>query len=148
MGLFDNFRSNMYLQCIYQVLFHFYKKKFQLLPFTLSFLIFPFPFSGTGTGRIQFSFRISRREISSWKFVLNSGKTENFLKWFVCMFVCLSVCLSASYFLSFFLSICRLLSIFLSFLHSFFFSSRISRIMQNFFIFLVPKIRDENGNFI
>jgi hypothetical protein len=61
-------------------------------------------------------------------------------------------------FLSFLLSFlrsCFFLYFFLSFLHSFllscvltfFFSSRISLILRNVNIFLVPEIRDENGNF-
>ncbi len=86
----------------------------------------------------------------------------------LCLFVCLSVgyflsvCLYVGYFLSIFLSVCRLISIFHSFflyvgyfvsfflycVLSFFFSSQISHIIRNFFLFLVLEIRDKFGNFI
>ncbi len=124
---------------------------------TLSFLIFPFPFSGTGTGGKKFSSRILDE-----KFVLanlfsifsNIQETENFFNSSsVCQSVHQSICpsvhLSVRPSVSFFHFFLFLLffRFFLFFCFFFLFSSRISLIFRNSFIFLVPEIRDENGNF-
>ncbi len=66
----------------------------------------------------------------------DSGKSEKFISLSLSISVSLSVCLSFVR-----------PSVHPSKFISFFFSSRISHLKQKFVIFLVPKIRDENGNF-
>ncbi len=125
----------------------------------VSFLVFPFLFSGTGKLRSnQIRSRISRREICSRKYVLGFREVQKISPSLSLSPLSPSLPLSIVLFLSLYMfvylffvrpSVCPSVcpSVHPSKFLSFFFSSRISLFKQKLVIFIVPKIRDENGNF-
>jgi hypothetical protein len=109
----------------------------------VSTIVFSFPFSGTRPVVLNFSSRISGRKVNSRKYVLGFRENRLSLSLFLSIFVCLSDCLYVS------LSFVRpSVYVFFSFFLTFSFSRlEFLFLMESPVIFLVPELRDENGNF-